>query len=74
MFGMYPFLAKLFADGGDQGPNSASLGPGAATPHGRDRETFGSGERVRGLPLRWVVERLWRGSIAAVASPRTSKT
>jgi hypothetical protein len=45
-FGLYPFLQKLFADGGYQGPvfQKASA---KILPHLRNRQTLRSGQRVR---------------------------
>jgi hypothetical protein len=50
LFGAYPFLAKLFADAGYQGPQFATA-VAQVLPHlRRDRETIGSSERLRGRP------------------------
>src|SRR5262245_2975103 len=58
LFGMYPFLKKLFADGGYQGPDFqkalAKILPQLET------EIVKRSDRTRGfvvLPRRWVVER-----------------
>src|SRR6266536_453647 len=58
LFGMYPFLKKLFADGGYQGPDFqkafAKILPQLET------EIFKRSDRTKGfvvLPRRWVVER-----------------
>lgn len=58
LFGMYPFLKKLFADGGYQGPDFqkalAEILPQLET------EIVKRSDRTRGfvvLPRRWVVER-----------------
>jgi transposase len=58
LFGMYPFLKKLFADGGYQGPEFqkalASLLPQLKT------EIVKRSDHTKGfvlLPRRWVVER-----------------
>ena len=58
LFGMFPFLNKLFADGGYQGPQFAN----ALTkllPH-LNIEIVKRSDRARGftvLPKRWIVER-----------------
>ena len=66
---------KLFADAGYQGPQFATA-VAKVLPHLSveivKRSDHASGFIV--LPMRWVVERTWRGSIAAAASPRTSRT
>jgi transposase len=58
MFGLYPFLAMLFADGGYQGPKFrsalASVMPGLAINIVK-RSDKAEGFEV--LPRRWVVER-----------------
>jgi transposase len=54
LFGMFPFLKTLFADGGYQGPQFAK-----ALPH-LDIEIVKRSDRVKGfvvLPQRWIVER-----------------
>src|SRR4029434_11178733 len=58
LFGMYPFLKKLFADGGYQGPDFqkalAKILPQLET------EIVKRSDRTKGfvvLPRRWVVER-----------------
>ena len=58
LFGMYPFLKKLFADGGYQGPEFQKaltrILPQLKT------DTIKRSDRVKGfvvLPRRWVVER-----------------
>ena len=58
LFGMYPFLRKLFADGGYQEPQSASA-VAIATPQ-LSIEIVKRSDRAAGfviLPRRWVVER-----------------
>jgi transposase len=70
LFGMYPFLAKLFADAGYQGPQFAA---GVA----RCRPNFAveiakRSAQVKGfvvLPRRWVVERTfaWLGRCRRLA-------
>ena len=58
LFGMYPFLAKLFADAGYQGPQFATA-VAEVLPHLSveivKRSDHASGFVV--LPMRWVVER-----------------
>ena len=58
LFGMYPFLRKLFADGGYQGPQFASA-VAIAAPQ-LSIEIVKRSDRAAGfviLPRRWVVER-----------------
>ena len=58
LFGMFPFLNKLFADGGYQGPQFASA-LAKALPH-LDIEIVKRSDRASGfvvLPKRWIVER-----------------
>jgi transposase len=58
LFGLYPFLRKLFADAGYQGPKFAS-GASVALP-GLSIEIVKRSDAVTGfkvLPRRWVVER-----------------
>ena len=47
LFGMCPFLAKLFADAGYQGPQFATA-VAEVLPHLSIRDTFGPGERLCG--------------------------
>lgn len=70
LFGRYPFLKKLFADGGYQGPVFAEAQkkarPGLAT------EIVKRSDAARGfevLPRRWVVERTfaWLGRCRRLA-------
>ena len=63
LFGMYPFLKKLFADGGYQGPEfqkaRAKIMPHLETEIVR-RSPREGGDHAKGfvvLPRRWVVER-----------------
>ena len=64
LFGLYPFLVKLYADGGYRGPvfrNAAT-----AALNGLTVEIVRRSDRARGfvvLPKRWVVERTfaWLG-------------
>ena len=74
LFGMYPFLKKLFADAGYQGPQFAmavaQILPELAVEIVK-RSDQASGFVV--LPMRWVVERTLAWPSAAAASPRTSR-
>ena len=58
LFGMYPFLQKMFADGGYQGPQFASAVE-AVMPQ-LSVEIVKRSDQVKGfvvIPKRWVVER-----------------
>ena len=58
LFGMYPFLKKLFADGGYQGPDFQKA-LGKILPQ-LETEIVKRSDRTKGfvvLPCRWVVER-----------------
>jgi len=58
LFGMFPFLKMLFADGGYQGPKFAK-GLAKILPH-LDIEIVKRSDQVSGfvvLPKRWIVER-----------------
>lgn len=58
LFGMYPFLAKLFADAGYQGPQFATA-VAQILPH-LGIEIVKRSDQANGfvvLPMRWVVER-----------------
>ena len=58
LFGMYPFLAKLFADAGYQGPQFATA-VAEVLPH-LSVEIVKRSDQASGfvvLPMRWVVER-----------------
>ena len=58
LFGMYPFLVKLFADAGYQGPQFATAVAGVL-PH-LSVEIVKRSDQANGfvvLPMRWVVER-----------------
>ena len=75
LFGMYPFLKKLFADGGYQGPEFQKA-LAKILPH-LETEIVKRSDQAKGfvvLPRRWVVERTnWLGSTAAEGSPRIGK-
>jgi transposase len=70
LFGKFPFLEKLFADGGYQGPQFREAQkktlPGVATEIIK-RSDAGNGFKV--LPRRWVVERTlsWLGRCRRLA-------
>ncbi len=58
LFGMFPFLLKIFADGGYQGPRLRD-GAARALPN-VEIEIVKRSDKARGfevLPRRWVVER-----------------
>jgi len=58
LFGLFPFLKTLFADGGYQGPHFAKA-LAKVLPH-LDVEIVKRSDRVSGfvvLPKRWIVER-----------------
>ena len=58
LFGMFPFLRKLFADGGYQGPQFEKA-LAKVLPH-LNVEIVKRSDRARGfvvLPQRWIVER-----------------
>ena len=76
LFGLYPFLGKLFADGGYQGPIFARATAELIT--GLDVEIVKRSDAAHGfvvLPRRWVGSSsgLLPGSIGAAVSPRISK-
>jgi transposase len=70
LFGLYPFLSKLFADGGYQGPQFCKAQK-KALPHlateSVKRSDCATGFEV--LPRRWVVERTfgWLGRCRRLA-------
>ncbi len=70
LFGLYPFLRKLFADGGYQGPQF-SAAQRKALPH-LATEIVKRSDQAKGfkvLPRRWVVERTfaWLGRCRRLA-------
>ena len=70
LFGMYPFLAKLFADAGYQGPQFATA-VAEVLPH-LSVEIVKRSDQASGfvvLPMRWVVERTF-GVAQSLPSPR----
>jgi len=70
LFGLYPFLRKLYADGGYQGPEfRAAIGKIMASI---DVEIIKRSDQAKGfvvLPRRWVVERTfaWLGRCRRLA-------
>jgi transposase len=79
LFGMYPFLKKLFADGGYQGPEFRNA-LAKILPH-LETEIVKRSDQAKGfvlLPKRWIVERtfppdLIRGSTGAAGWPRIGR-
>ena len=70
LFGMYPFLAKLFADAGYQGPRFATA-VAQILPH-LGIEIVKRSDQASGfvvLPMRWVVE-LYLGLAQSLSAPR----
>jgi transposase len=70
LFGMFPFLKTLFADGGYQGPQFAKAAA-KILPH-LDIEIVKRSDRVKRfvvLPQRWIVERTiaWLGRCRRLA-------
>ena len=75
LFGMFPFLLKLYADGGYQGPEFRRALKKILTRV--NIEIVKRSDQAKGfvvLPKRWIVERTFAGSAVAVGSPRTGKT
>ena len=75
LFGMFPFLQKLFADGGYQGPEF-STALAKVRPH-LNVEIVKRSDRAKGfvvLSKRWIVERTLAWLIAAEGSPRIGRT
>ena len=65
MFGLYPFLEKLFADGGYQGPQFRNaLAKVSAAALGRNRQTIRQRQRLRG-----PAKTLGRGADVCLAQP-----
>ena len=58
LFGIFPFLTTLFADGGYQGPQFAKA-VAKAIPH-LDVEIVKRSDQIKGfvvLPQRWIIKR-----------------
>ena len=75
LFGLYPFLAKLFADAGYQGPQFATA-VAEVLPY-LSVEIVKRSDQAKGfvvLPMRWVVERTLAGLNRCRRLPRTSRT
>lgn len=65
LFGLYPFLLKLYADGGYRGPTfQKGLKKAIAQVNDRDRQALGSGQGVRR-----VAQALGRGAHVRMARP-----
>jgi transposase len=77
LFGLYPFVKKIFADGGYQGP---IFEKGVAKLlRGADVEIIKRSDAAKGfvlLPRRWVVERTfaWLGRCRRLAKDLEAKT
>jgi transposase len=77
LFGLYPFVKKIFADGGYQGP---IFEKGVAKLlRGADVEIIKRSDAAKGfvlLPRRWVVERTfaWLGRCRRLAKDFETKT
>jgi transposase len=71
LFGLYPFLLKLYADGGYQGAQFQNA-PGAILKRVNVEIVKRSDQAPRFvvLPKRWIVERTFAGSDDAEGSPR----
>ena len=75
LFGLFPFLGKLFADSAYQ--RRIFHGVMAGTLPHLETEIVKRSDRVKGFvvqPRRWMVERTIPGSTAAPDWPRTGKT
>ena len=75
LFGMFPFLQKLFADGGYQG-SEFSTALAKVRPH-LNVEIVKRSDRAKGfvvLSKRWIVERTLAWLSAAEGSPRIGRT
>ena len=77
LFGMFPFLKKLFADSGYQGPKFAKA-LAKVLPH-LDIEIVKRSDQVSGfvvLPKRWIVERTfaWLGRCRRLAKDYENRT
>src|SRR5882724_9907002 len=75
LFGMYPFLKKLFADAGYQGPKF-QMALAKIMPH-LETEIVKRSDQVKEfvvLPKRWTSSAPLRGSTAAEGSPKIGRT
>ena len=73
LFGMFPFLQKLFADGGYQGPEF-STALAKVRPH-LNVEIVKRSDRAKGLlSVQTLASARLPGSIAAEGSPRIGRT
>jgi len=57
LFGLHPFLLKLYADGGYQGPIFQSAVANFSANRRGDRQRSDSQRALAVLPKRWIVER-----------------
>jgi len=72
LFGAFPFLIKLYADGGYQGPEfQSAMKRILARVNVEIVKRSGQATGFIALPKRWIVERTFAGSAAADDWPRT---
>ena len=65
LFGAFPFLIKLYADGGYQGPEfQSAIKRILARVHVEIVKRSGQAPGFIALPKRWIVERTFAGSAA----------
>ena len=69
ILGLFPFLLKIYADGGYQGPVFQSAVKAAIELQCRDRKRSDQAKDFVVLPKRWVVER----TFAWLRCPRLAK-
>ena len=69
LFGLFPFLLKLYADGGYQGQCSARRWPACCADRPGDRQAVRRAQGFVVLPKRWIVERTiaWLGRCRRLA-------